>query len=109
MTCYACKLKELPEPKEATLLPVLLLFAPPKLFPDAPPARSVCGLPVCEEHKADITIDYLLTDKGFEQIAHTFHLLGKMAPERAATKLEFIDINSEEARSFIAGSKRRAN
>lgn len=108
MKCFKCLLKELAEPKEATLLPLMLFFASPTRFPGAPPARSVCGLPVCEEHKPEITLDYLLTDKGFDAIVHSFGMVGKAAPERSATKLEFISIDCDEARCFMA-SRRRPN
>lgn len=101
VNCVTCAMKELP-PKEAELLPVMLLYASPKRFPGAPPARSVCGIPVCQQHKAEITLDYLLTDEGFATICGMFALIGKAQPERSATKLIFIDIKSDEARSFLS-------
>lgn len=107
MKCFACVLKELPEQKEATLLPVMLLFAPPKRYPGSMPARSLCGIPVCDDHKSEITLDYLLTDAGFAQICDGFRRAGKVLPERSATKLEFVDINSQEARSFMESTQRR--
>jgi hypothetical protein len=101
MKCAVCESKKLPEQKEAAFLPVMLLFAPPKRFPGAPPARSVCGIPVCEEHRPDISLDYLLSDEGYASICQLFAARRKVAPERSATRLEFVDINSFEARSFL--------
>jgi hypothetical protein len=106
--CFAC-VKRGAEQKEATLLPVMLLFASPKRFPGAPPARSVCDIPVCDEHKPEITLGYLLSDKGWDTLCHGFRMMGKVAPERAATKLEFIAIDSAEARSFLDARRKRVN
>jgi len=93
----------------AKYLPVMLLYPPRKLFRRSPPARSIVGIAVCEAHRASISLDFLLTDAGFDQIVKAFELMGKVPPERAATVLEFIDIDSGEARSFLSASRASNN
>lgn len=93
----------------AKYLPVMLFYASRSRWPKAHPARSVAGIPVCEEHRSGITLDFLLTDVGFDNICKAFQLLGRALPDRAATKLEFIDIDSPEARSFLVNSKAGSN
>lgn len=87
----------------------MLLYAPRERFPHSQPARSLAGIPVCEEHKAAITLEFLLTDIGFAQIVKAFQRIGKVPPDRSATVLEFIDIESGEARSFLSSSQASNN
>lgn len=83
--------------------PVLLLFAPRRLFPHAPPARGICGVPVCDGHRDTVTLEDLLTDEGWLRIVTGFHAARKAIPDRRDTRLEFIAIDSAEARAFRRG------
>ena len=86
---------------EARWYPVMLFYASRKQFPSAPPARAVAGLAVCDQHRETMTLDHLLTDDGWNRIVLGFRAVGKATPDRAATQLEFIPIDSAEAREFL--------
>lgn len=83
---------------EARWYPVMLFYAPRRVFPHAPPARAVVGVAVCDDHKEIVTLRDLLSDEGWQQILAGFARAGKAQPDRLATRLEFIAIDSAEAR-----------
>lgn len=79
---------------------VMLFYANRRRYPDAPPARAVCALPTCDAHRKETTLEQLLGDEGWQRIAVGFIAAGAVVPDRAETCVEFIAIDSEEARSF---------
>jgi hypothetical protein len=97
-TCLDCAL-------DARWLPLMLFYADRRRFPNAGPARSVCGIPCCDEHRKKWTLAELLTDEGYEKIAAAFALMGKAQPKRSDTELTFIRIESDEAQSFLRASQ----
>lgn len=85
---------------EAVWYPVMLLYADRRRWPDAEPARAICAVPICDAHRGEITLEYLLPDESFRTIARSFHSIGKAAPRRADVRLEFGQINSDEWRNW---------
>jgi len=85
---------------DARWLPVLLLYAPRWKYPNAEPARGCCALPVCDEHRELLTVDHLVTDDGWDFIIRGFQAAGKILPDRKLTRIEFIRLDSREAREF---------
>lgn len=80
----------------------MLLYAPFLLDPlGKHPARSVCGLPCCEGCKHLVDLDYLNIHGNIAQLSAAFRLLGKAAPDPKRTKLVWIAIDSDEAKSFL--------
>lgn len=85
---------------EAKWYPVLLLYADRKRYPACAPARSLFGIPTCDEHRAARTPENLVTDEGWRMISTAFSALGKVVPDREAIEVEFTEINGEEAQTF---------
>jgi hypothetical protein len=88
----------------AAWIPCVLYYADRRRWPNATPARSLCGIYCCDEHRKNWTLDILVTDKSFEQIAHVFGMYGKARPDRSATELTFVRIETAEAQSFLRAS-----
>lgn len=88
--------------RPATSLPVMLLYAPAHLDPlGKHPARSVCGLPTCEGCKHLVDLTYLNVQGNIDMIGAMFRSVGKAAPDPKRTKLTWIAIDSDEAKSFL--------
>lgn len=79
----------------ATWWPILLLYAP-VAYQDAPPCPAKLSLPVCDECKAEIRVEDLLSDEGFDALAFGIASAGKVRPDRDRTKLDWEAITAAE-------------
>lgn len=71
-------------PAVAVARPVLLLAS--ALAPEIK-ARAELDLPLCFEHKAETTVEHLLTDDGWMLLETTFGSAGKAPPARDLTTI----------------------
>ena len=72
-------------PEAGTWIPVLVLSAG-----YGAPARGAIGaLAVCQAHRDATTVDELVTDAGWAQIVSAFLVIGRAAPIRTLTKLDW--------------------
>lgn len=89
----------------ASVLPVMLFYADKLLYPGAPPIRAICSLPTCKDCKAKMTLADVLTDEGFDMFCGTVAAMGRVKPDRKATRLTFTRIDSDEAKDFLARTR----
>lgn len=72
-------------PEAGAWIPVLVLSAG-----YGAPARGAIGaLVVCQAHRDATTVDELMTDAGWAQIVDAFLAIGRAAPIRKLTKLDW--------------------
>lgn len=84
-----------------SFLPVLLIFPPRATHPRGAPGRAVLDLPLCGVHKEECTVERVVSDAGWKVIEDSLVSRGKVRPERDRTRLEFIALDSSEARAFM--------
>ena len=53
------------------------------------PALAYVGLTLCDEHRAEATVEEFLTDQTWNSLLEGFHQAGAMVPTRRLTTLEF--------------------
>ena len=78
-------------PHEAKWMPVLLIYAD-KSHGEHPPARATIGLHVCEWHKATMSLEHFMDDRGWQMVVSNMKKAGYAAPVRERTKLTYIPI-----------------
>jgi hypothetical protein len=79
--------------KPALHRPVLFFRSP---IDPSTPAHAAIGLVVCDDCKQHCTVEYFVTDKGWQSFKALFTAIGKAAPARALTTLEFKDANDPQ-------------
>lgn len=75
--------------------PVLLLYAPKILYPNAPPAPAKIFMSICSDCKEVIKVDDLISGPGWERIVAQFRKLKRVEPNRLHTKLTWERIGHE--------------
>lgn len=72
---------------KAEFHPVLKLWAEGFAPGTHPPAKAQLSLCLCRAHMAELTLEELLTDDGWNRIANGFRFRNKRDPSRASAQL----------------------
>jgi hypothetical protein len=73
--------------------PVLFFRSP---INPSQPAHAAVGVVVCDDCKPQCTVEYFVTDAGWERFKALFVALGRAPPARALTTLEFKDADDPQ-------------
>lgn len=88
--------------REATVLPVLKLWARGQRKDLVPPARVQMGLPLCDRCRRETFLPDLVDPSGWTMIVAGFIRGHRAVPDLTLTELDWLPIGSTEAQEFLA-------
>jgi hypothetical protein len=65
------------------------------------PIRAVVNIAICTLHRAAAVPENFISTESWNRLLLTFDKAGKQRPKRSLTTLDFIEVGSDEARSFL--------